>query len=181
MHFVQTEIPGVIVVEPDIFRDPRGYFLETYHETKYRAAGIEGPFRQDNRSWSVHNTLRGLHLQVRHPQAKLVQVIEGEILDVAVDLRSGSPTFGRWVAVILSSDNCRQCYVPAGFAHGFYVMSRFAHVEYKCTELYDAESEVGICWNDPELAITWPTTAPLLSERDRKHPNLAEIRCMLSR
>jgi dTDP-4-dehydrorhamnose 3,5-epimerase len=173
VKFVPTDIPGVVVVEPDVHRDGRGFFLETYHADKYRAGGIEGPFVQDNQSRSVERTVRGLHLQLRRPQGKLIRVIEGEIYDVAVDVRRGSPTFGQWVAVMLSADNFRQCYVPPGFAHGFCVTSPVAQVEYKCTDLYDPASEIGIAWNDPELAIPWPVADPILSERDRRHPPLA--------
>jgi dTDP-4-dehydrorhamnose 3,5-epimerase len=170
-----TELPGVLLIQPDVHRDPRGFFLETYHADKYRALGIHRAFVQDNHSRSVQGTVRGLHLQVRRPQAKLIRALAGEIYDVAVDVRRGSPTFGRWVAVTLSAGNFRQCYIPAGFAHGFYVVSPTADVEYKCTGLYDRPSEVGIIWNDPDLAITWPTAAPLLSPRDRDHPRLADI------
>ena len=175
MRFAPTELPDVIVVEPDVHRDGRGFFLETYHADKYRASGIAGPFVQDNHSQSVAGTLRGLHLQVRRPQGKLIRVIEGEIFDVAVDVRRGSPLFGRWVGVTISGDNFRQCYVPPGFAHGFCVVSAMAQVEYKCTDLYDPASEIGIAWNDPALAITWPVSEPLLSDRDRRHPTLAQL------
>ena len=175
MRFVPTAIPGVLIIEPDVYRDPRGFFLETYHAEKYRAAGVEGPFVQDNHSRSVAGTLRGLHLQLRHPQGKLVRVIEGEIFDVAVDVRRGSPTFGRWVGVTLSAENFRQCYLPPGFAHGFAVMSPIAQVEYKCTDIYDPKSELGIAWNDPAIAIQWPVAQPFLSERDTRHPHLSAV------
>jgi dTDP-4-dehydrorhamnose 3,5-epimerase len=175
VRVLQTEIPGVIVIEPDVHRDGRGYFLETYHAEKYRAAGISEPFVQDNHSRSACGTVRGLHLQLRRPQGKLIRVIEGEIYDVAVDVRRGSPTFGRWVGVTLSDQDFKQCYVPAGLAHGFCVTSPFAQVEYKCTDLYDPESEIGIAWNDPALAIPWPAAVPILSERDRRHLNLADL------
>ncbi len=167
MRFEPTALPGVIVIEPDVHVDARGFFLETYHAEKYRAAGITGPFLQDNVSRSVHRTLRGLHLQLRHPQGKLIRVMEGEIYDVAVDVRRGSPDFGRWVGVHLSGVNFKQCYVPPGFAHGFCVVSDDAQVEYKCTDVYDPASEIGIAWNDPALAIAWPIADPLLSDRDR--------------
>ena len=175
MRFVPTALAGVIVVEPDVCRDDRGFFTETYHAEKYRAAGIEGPFVQDNQSRSIRGTVRGLHLQLNRLQGKLIRVVAGEIFDVAVDVRRGSPSFGRWVSVVLSADNFRQCYVPPGFAHGFSVASEVADVEYKCTELYDAESEIGIAWNDPALAIPWPVESPILSERDRHHPPLASV------
>jgi len=174
VRVVKTELPGVLVIEPEVHADGRGFFLETYHAARYSEHGIDGPFVQDNHSRSTGGTLRGLHLQVRRPQGKLVRVIEGEIFDVAVDVRRGSPTFGRWVAVSLSADNFRQCYIPEGFAHGFCVVTPIAQVEYKCTDLYDPDSEIGIAWNDPALAIPWPVRDPILSNRDRHHPTLAE-------
>jgi dTDP-4-dehydrorhamnose 3,5-epimerase len=164
-----------MIIEPDVFRDDRGFFLETYHIEKYRAGGIVTPFVQDNHSRSVHGTVRGLHLQVGRAQAKLVRVIEGEIYDVAVDVRRGSPTFKQWVGVTLSAENFKQCFVPAGFAHGFSVVSQTAQVEYKCTDLYDPASELGIAWNDPELGIRWPSEQALLSDRDRKNRRLADV------
>ena len=177
MRFVPTDLlPEVIVVEPDVHRDGRGFFLETYHAERYRAGGITGPFVQDNQSLSTAGTLRGLHLQLHpRPQGKLVRVIEGEILDVADDVRRGSPTFGRWVKVTLSAENFKQCYVPPGFAHGFFVVSPTAQVEYKCTDFYDPASEIGIAWNDPTLAIAWPSEQPILSARDTRNPPLAEL------
>ena len=175
MRFVPTELPGVLVIEPDVHQDARGFFVETYHAEKYREGGIEGPFVQDNHSRSVKGTLRGLHLQLRRPQGKLIRVIEGEIYDVAVDVRRGSPTFGCWIGVTLSAANFKQCYVPPGFAHGFCVVSDDAQVEYKCTDLYDPASEIGIAWNDPALGIIWPIAEPLLSDRDRRHPLLAAL------
>jgi dTDP-4-dehydrorhamnose 3,5-epimerase len=175
VRFATTAIPGIIIVESDVYRDSRGYFLETYHADKYRAGGINGAFVQDNHSQSVGGTVRGLHLQLQRPQGKLIRVIEGEIYDVAVDVRRGSPTFGRWVAVTLSAQDFRQCYVPPGFAHGFCVTSAVAQVEYKCTDLYDPASEIGIAWNDPALAIPWPVREPILSDRDRRYATLAEL------
>jgi dTDP-4-dehydrorhamnose 3,5-epimerase len=175
VRFDPTELPGVLIIEPDVYRDGRGYFLETYHADKYRAGGITAPFVQDNHSRSAGGTVRGLHLQLRHPQGKLIRVIEGEIYDVAVDVRRGSPTFGRFVGVTLSADNFRQCYVPAGFAHGFCVVSPLAQVEYKCTDVYDPAGEIGIAWDDPALGIPWPAIEPILSERDRHHPRLADV------
>jgi len=175
VRFMPAAIPGVVIIEPDVHRDPRGFFLETYHAEKYRAAGIDGPFVQDNHSRSARGTLRGLHLQLKHPQGKLVRVIEGEIFDVAVDVRRGSPTFGRWVGVTLSAENFRQCYLPPGFAHGFAVVSAIAQVEYKCTDLYDPKDELGLAWNDPSLAIEWPLGEPFLSARDTGHPLLADV------
>ena len=175
MRFSATELPEVIVVEPDVHRDARGFFLETYQAASYRAAGISLPFVQDNHSRSGAGTLRGLHLQLDPPQGKLIRVIVGAILDVAVDVRRGSPTFGRWVGVELSADNFRQCYIPPGFAHGFCVLSPVAEVEYKCTALYDRASEIGVAWNSPELSIAWPVTAPTLSERDARLKPLSEM------
>jgi dTDP-4-dehydrorhamnose 3,5-epimerase len=174
VRVVETELPGVLVIEPDVHSDPRGFFVETYQSEKYGAYGIVGPFVQDNHSRSAGRTLRGLHLQLRRPQGKLVRVIEGEVYDVAVDVRRGSPTFARWVAVTLSADNFRQCYIPPGFAHGFCVVSPIAQIEYKCTDLYDPQGELGIAWNDPALAIPWPVHDPLLSVRDQHQPTLAE-------
>jgi dTDP-4-dehydrorhamnose 3,5-epimerase len=175
----RTELEDVIVIEPTVHHDDRGFFLETYHIEKYRAVGIDRPFVQDNHSRSVAGTIRGLHLQVRNPQAKLVRVIEGEIFDVAVDVRRGSPTFGRWVGVTLSADNFLQCYIPEGFAHGFCVLSETAQVEYKCTALYDVGGEIGIAWNDPSIGIAWPAAEPILSPRDRQHPLLSDLTARL--
>jgi dTDP-4-dehydrorhamnose 3,5-epimerase len=179
VRVVPTELPGVVVIEPEIHRDGRGFFLETYHAGKYRASGIDLAFVQDNHSRSVGGTVRGLHLQIRRPQGKLIRVIEGEIYDVAVDVRRGSPTFGRWVGVTLSAETFRQCYIPPGFAHGFAVASPLAQVEYKCTDLYDPTDEIGIAWNDPSIGVQWPAAAPILSERDRRNPTLAEVMAVL--
>jgi dTDP-4-dehydrorhamnose 3,5-epimerase len=181
VRFVPTELAGVVLIEPDVHRDGRGYFVETYHADKYRAGGIDGPFVQDNLSRSAGGTVRGLHLQLPHPQGKLIRVIEGEIYDVAVDVRRGSPTFGRWIGVTLSGDNFAQCYLPPGFAHGFCVVSPMALVEYKCTDVYDPSSEIGIAWNDPALGIRWPVATPILSDRDRHNPLLAEMTDRLPR
>jgi dTDP-4-dehydrorhamnose 3,5-epimerase len=175
MRVVETALPGVVVVEPDVHRDGRGFFLETYHADRYREHGIPGPFVQDNHSRSTAGTLRGLHLQLKRPQGKLIRVIEGEIFDVAVDVRRGSPSFGRWVGVTLTAENFKQVYVPPGFAHGFCTVSEVAQVEYKCTDLYDPASEIGVAWNDPALAIAWPVSQPLLSNRDSRHPRLSEL------
>jgi dTDP-4-dehydrorhamnose 3,5-epimerase len=175
VRVIATDLPGVLVIEPDVHRDSRGFFLETWHAAKYARAGITGSFIQDNHSKSVVGTLRGLHLQVARPQAKLVRVIEGEVFDVAVDVRRGSPTFGRWVAVTLTAETFRQCYIPAGFAHGFAVTSATAQVEYKCSDVYDPAAEVGIAWNDATLAIAWPMADPLLSDRDRSNPALNAV------
>ncbi len=175
MRAVATSVPGVLVVEPDVHRDARGFFIETYQAEKYEALGIRDRFVQDNHSRSASGTLRGLHLQVQRPQAKLIRVVEGEIYDVAVDVRRGSPTFGKWIGLTLSAENFLQCYVPVGFAHGFAVTSEVAQVEYKCSDLYDRTCEVGIAWDDPALAIEWPVARPVLSDRDRNNPLLAAV------
>jgi dTDP-4-dehydrorhamnose 3,5-epimerase len=174
MKFIQTELPGVILVEPDVFRDARGFFLETFHAKKYREGGIPYDFVQDNHSCSQRGTLRGLHAQRRHPQGKLVRVLRGEIFDAAVDIRPGSRSFGQWVGAVLSGENFRQIFVPPGFAHGFCVVSESAEVEYKCTELYDKDDEFGIAWNS--VGIDWPVKEPLLSARDAALPRLDELR-----
>ena len=175
MRVVPSTLPGVLVIEPDVREDGRGFFLETYQAERYREHGIVGTFVQDNHSRSIGGTLRGLHLQLRRPQGKLIRVIEGEIFDVAVDVRRGSPAFGRWVGVSLSAANFKQCFIPPGFAHGFCVLSPIAQVEYKCTDLYDPASEIGIAWNDPAIGIAWPVTEPLLSPRDGRHPTLDAV------
>jgi dTDP-4-dehydrorhamnose 3,5-epimerase len=181
VKFVRSAIPAVVIIEPDVHRDPRGFFLETYHLDKYTAGGIPGTFVQDNHSRSTAGTIRGLHLQLRRPQGKLIRVIEGEIFDVAVDVRLGSPSFGRWVGVTLSADNFKQCYIPPGFAHGFAVVSAVAQVEYKCTDFYDPGGELGIAWNDPEIGVAWPVAQPVLSERDHHHPSLSAVAGRLPR
>ena len=176
MRFLPTNLPGVVVVEPRVIRDERGFFLESYHQAKFRTGGIDATFVQDNHSRSSRGTLRGLHAQLRDPQGKLVRVVAGEVWDVAVDIRRGSPTFARWVGVPLSAATLRALWVPPGFAHGFCVLSEHAEVEYKCTALYNPGDELVIAWNDPELAIAWPLREPLLSPRDRAAPRLAEVR-----
>ncbi len=169
MDFIQTEITDVICVEPRIFEDERGFFLETYQADKFTKAGITHTFVQDNHSRSKQGTLRGLHYQIRHAQGKLVRAVVGEIFDVAVDIRRSSPTFGKWVGKVLSAQNRQQLWVPPGFAHGFYVMSDWAEVLYKTTDLYDPQAERCILWNDPTLNISWPLIsgyAPTLSPKD---------------
>ena len=175
MRLVPTDLPGVLIIEPTVYRDARGFFLETYHQRRYTEAGIRGPFVQDNHSYSARGTLRGLHAQVRRPQGKLVRAVEGEMFDVAVDIRRGSPTLGRWVGVVLSGTNFRQLYIPPGFAHGFCVLSEHVHVEYKCTDFYDAADEVTVSWNDPAIGIAWPAAEPVLSTKDRAAPRLAAL------
>ena len=179
--FSPTALQGVVLVEPRVHRDARGFFLETYRASLYAAAGIGPHFVQDNHSRSEGPVLRGLHAQRRRPQGKLVRTVEGEIFDVAVDIRRGSPTFGRWVGAALSAENHRQLYVPPGFAHGFCVVRAPAQVEYKCTDYYDPEDELGIVWNDPELAVAWPQAQPLVSDKDRRLPRLAEVMELLPR
>jgi dTDP-4-dehydrorhamnose 3,5-epimerase len=181
VKIVPTSLPGVVIIEPDVYRDARGFFLETYHQARYAEAGIVGPFVQDNHSYSAHGTLRGLHLQVKRPQGKLVRAVLGEMFDVAVDVRLGSPTFGRSTHVALSGENLRQLYIPPGFAHGFCVVSDRVHVEYKCTDVYDPTDEVTVAWNDPALAIAWPLAEPVLSAKDRSARPLAELRDRLPR
>ena len=174
MRFTPTDLPEVLIIDPDVYRDSRGFFLETFSSGKYRDGGIRLTFVQDNHSRSVAGTLRGLHLQLGAPMGKLVRAVVGSIFDVAVDVRRGSPTFGKWVGVTLSADNFRQCYIPPGFAHGFCVETPVAEVEYKCTALYDKSQEIGVAWNSPEIGVAWPVTAPLLSERDLNLPTLTD-------
>ena len=175
MEFQPLELPEVILVEPKVHRDGRGFFLETYHQRKFADGGVTAEFVQDNHSYSVRRTLRGLHAQLRRPQGKLVRVVLGEIFDVAVDIRPHSPTFGCWVSEVLSGENFHQLYVPPGFAHGFCVLSETAHVLYKCTELYDPQDEIVIAWNDPRIDIAWPVEGPLLSPRDLAAPKLEDV------
>lgn len=172
---IETGLPGVIVLKPKVFRDPRGYFAETYHEQKFAELGITQKFVQDNHSRSSRGTLRGLHYQLRRPQAKLCRVVEGEVFDVAVDIRRGSPTFGKWVGVVLSADEMNQIFIPAGFAHGFVVLSECAQFLYKCSDFYDPAGEGGVTWSDPEIAIQWPIAEPLLSEKDSRYSELRNI------
>ena len=175
MKFLATEIPGVLVVEPKVFADDRGFFLETYHAARFRDGGIGDTFVQDNHSRSSRGVLRGLHYQEPNPQGKLVRAIVGTIFDVAVDIRRGSPTFGKWVGVELTAENKKQLWVPPGLAHGFYVVSEVAEVIYKCTTFYDPPSDRGIAWNDPEIGIDWPFDGePILSAKDAAAPRLVE-------
>ena len=175
MKILSGSLPGILIIEPSVFQDERGFFMETYQQRRYTEAGIESNFVQDNLSYSVRGTLRGLHYQVKHAQAKLVQVIEGTIFDVALDIRRGSPYFGQWTSAHLSDENKRQLFLPAGFAHGFCVLSESAQVVYKCTDFYASEDEGGVLWSDPTLAIAWPISEPLLSEKDSQLPCLADI------
>jgi dTDP-4-dehydrorhamnose 3,5-epimerase len=175
MNIIQTDIDGVLIFEPKAFGDPRGFFMETWSRDRYRDAGLDGDFVQDNVSSSTKGVLRGLHYQYPQPQGKLVQVLRGEVLDVAVDIRVGSPTFGRAVTCVLSEDNHKQFYVPEGFAHGFCVLSEMALFSYKCTNYYNSKTEGGVLWNDPDLAIDWPIDKPALSDKDRICPRLKDI------
>jgi dTDP-4-dehydrorhamnose 3,5-epimerase len=175
MEIIKTSIPEVIVFVPPVFSDSRGYFLETYQQQKYKAAGIPKPFVQDNQSYSTKNVLRGLHFQLRHPQGKLVRVIHGTVFDVAIDMRKNSPTFGKWHGEILSAENKRQMYVPENFAHGFCVLSDSAEFVYKCTDFYVPGDEVGLIWNDPQVGVKWPIEQPILSEKDAVLPSWADV------
>lgn len=174
MRVIATDLPDVIVVEPRVFGDQRGFFLETFHADRYAEAGIRATFVQDNWSRSARGTLRGLHFQEPHAQGKLVSVARGAVYDVALDVRRGSPTFGRWVGYELSEENKRQMWIPPGFAHGFVVTSDSCDFLYKCTALYRPEAECAIAWNDPALAITWPIADPILSPKDAAAPRLAD-------
>jgi dTDP-4-dehydrorhamnose 3,5-epimerase len=165
----------VVVIEPPSFADNRGFFMETYHKKTYETAGLKKFFVQDNISYSMKNVLRGLHYQLRHPQGKLIYVISGEIFDVAVDIRKGSPTFCQWEGVLLSSENKKQIYIPEGFAHGFVVLSETAYVAYKCTALYTPGDEYGVFWNDPAIGIDWPVDAPILSDKDNRNPHIKDV------
>lgn len=175
-EFIKTKIDGMYIIETTAFGDRRGYFMETYNYEEFAKAGIDVRFVQDNQSASKKGVLRGLHFQTRHPQGKLVRVLSGTVYDVGVDLRPGSKTFGQWVGVELSAENKRQFFVPAGFAHGFAVLSDYAEFAYKCTDFYDPEGEGGILWNDPDLAIDWKINLDevILSDKDQRHPTFRE-------
>jgi len=176
MNVIPTEVPDLLIIEPRIFGDQRGFFLETFQAARYASHGIHGPFVQDNFSRSARGVVRGLHLQNPKPQGKLVMVLRGRILDVAVDVRAGSPTFGRHVAVELSDENHRQIWVPRGFAHGFAVLSESADFLYKCDDLYRPSDEITVRWNDPAIGINWGIESPVLSQRDAGAPVLADIK-----
>lgn len=175
MDIQETKLPGVIIIEPRVFGDDRGFFLETWNQARYKEAGIPGTFVQDNLSFSRKGVLRGLHFQNPNAQGKLVYVLQGEVFDVAVDIRLGSPTFGQWASTTLSAENKRQFYIPAGFAHGFCVTSETALFAYKCTDIYNPQAEGSILWNDPDLGIEWPTQTPELSGKDAEGIRLAEF------
>ncbi len=175
MNVIETSLPGVLVLEPKVFGDERGFFMETWNQRRYEEVGLPGRFVQDNLSFSRRGVLRGLHFQNPDQQGKLVYVLSGEVFDVAVDIRQGSPTFGRWESVLLSSENKRQFWIPEGFAHGFLVTSETALFAYKCTAPYNARADGSVLWNDPDIGIEWPIEAPTLSEKDRNAPRLVEV------
>jgi len=171
----ETTLPGVVIIEPVIYPDQRGFFKELYHKEIYNEAGLDKEFVQDNHSHSVKGVLRGLHYQLKNPQDKLVTVFSGEIFDVVVDIRSGSPDFGKWTSIYLSSENKHQIYIPGGFAHGFCVLSDSADVVYKCTDFYSPDDEYGLLWSDEDMNIDWPVSEPIVSEKDKKYLRLKEI------
>jgi dTDP-4-dehydrorhamnose 3,5-epimerase len=175
MRATPTELPGVVIIEPQVFGDQRGFFLETWSQMRYAEAGLPSAFVQDNVSLSARGVLRGLHFQNPKTQGKLVTVLQGEVYDVAVDIRLGSPHFGRWAGVLLSGENHRQLYIPPGFAHGFCVTSETALFMYKCTDFYSPEAERGVMWNDPDLGIRWPVERPTLSAKDSHYQKLRDI------
>jgi len=175
MKTMTTPLQGLIIIEPQVFGDNRGYFLETHHQQRYRNDGIDRVFVQDNLSYSVKGTLRGLHFQITRPQAKLVQVVTGEVFDVAVDIRPQSATFGQWFGTCLSEKNKRQLFIPEGFAHGFCVLSDSAHFYYKCSNYYDSGDERGILWSDPAIGIDWPIKDPVLSAKDGRFGSLSDF------
>lgn len=177
MKVIETSLPGVLVIQPEVHRDRRGFFLETFQAERYREqAGVDLPFVQDNHSRSSRGVLRGLHAQRHHPQGKLVRVSRGAVFDVAVDIDPASQTYGQWVGVTLSCENHRQVWIPPGYAHGFLVLSEVADFQYKCTEYYYPEDEMGVLWKDPEIAIEWPIDSPIVSARDSALPRLSELR-----
>ena len=175
MKVIETALPGVLVIEPQVFGDARGFFYESYNEARFREAGIDARFVQSNVSRSARGVLRGLHYQWPHPQGKFVSVLEGEVFDVAVDIRRGSPHFGQWFGAMLTAENKRHMWIPEGFAHGFCVVSDYATFSYQCTALYDAKSDAGVLWNDPAIGIDWPIAEPRLSDKDIKAPLLKDV------
>jgi dTDP-4-dehydrorhamnose 3,5-epimerase len=175
MKIIETPIEGLLIIEPQIFGDNRGFFYETHHRQRYREYGIDGNFVQDNLSFSVKGTLRGLHFQKKNPQAKLVQALTGEVYDVAVDIRPASATYGKWFGILLSEQNKHQLFIPEGFAHGFCVLSENAHFFYKCSAYYDPQDEGGILWSDQTLAIDWPINNPIISRKDSRLPELSDL------
>ena len=181
MTIHETPLPGVLVLEPKVFRDERGFFIETFSTREIKGSGVGEAFVQDNHSRSSRGVLRGLHYQLNSPQGKLVHVARGRVFDVAVDIRVGSPHFGEWFGIELDDENLKSLWVPPGFAHGFCVLSEIADVIYKCTDLYDGKDDRGIVWNDPKIGITWPTATPIVSEKDAAYEGLSESRDDLPR
>ena len=179
MEVVKTPLGGVLLIKPKVWGDARGYFVETWQQERYAAAGIDLPFVQDNHSKSTYGILRGLHFQKTRPQGKLVHVSLGSVFDVAVDIRPGSPSFGQWYGVELTQDNQWQLWVPPGLAHGFVVTSEYAHFHYKCTEYYCPQDEGAIRWNDPDLGVAWPVECPVLSQKDAVAPSWREFQASL--
>jgi dTDP-4-dehydrorhamnose 3,5-epimerase len=175
MNVKETKLHGVLILEPKVFPDDRGYFLETWNSTRYEQAGVPGHFVQDNISFSKKRILRGLHFQYPQSQGKLIQVLSGEVIDVVVDIRVGSLTYGQWIGEVISEANHRQIYVPPGFAHGYCVTSETAHFSYKCTDFYNPATEHGIIWNDPDVGIEWPIAEPILSPKDKAYPRLKDL------
>lgn len=175
LQIIETALPGVLIVKPRVFADPRGFFMETYRQNVLAEAGIRDNFVQDNHSRSSRGVLRGLHYQLRHPQAKLCRVVQGEVLDIAVDIRLGSPAFGKWVSVVLSGENQQQIYIPEGFAHGFVVRSETADFLYKCSDYFDGADDRGVLWNDPAIGIDWQTAEPILSDKDKRYLPLNQV------
>ena len=175
MQIVETSLSGVLLIKPRVFQDPRGFFIETYRADVLAAAGVQEAFVQDNHSRSSRGVLRGLHYQLRHAQAKLCRVVQGEVRDIAVDVRAGSPNFGKWVGAVLSGENGHVLYIPRGFAHGFVVRSETADFLYKCSDYYDPADDRGVLWNDPALAIDWDTPSPILSAKDQRYLPLSQI------
>ncbi len=175
LQIIETSLPGVLLIKPRVFEDPRGYFMETYRQNVLAEAGIRETFVQDNHSHSSRGVLRGLHYQLRNPQAKLCRVAQGEVLDIAVDVRLGSPHFGKWVGIVLSGENHAQLYIPQGFAHGFAVRSETADFLYKCSDYFEASDDRGVLWNDPAIGIEWQEPSPILSAKDQRYRPLAEI------
>ena len=178
MNVSETSLPGVLVIEPTVYADERGFFMETFHSARFQALGIPADFVQDNHSRSVRGVLRGLHYQEPNPQGKLVRCIRGALLDVAVDIRKGSPQFGKWMSAELSEENKRMLWVPPGFAHGFCALSDVADLAYKCTSLYEAQNDRVILWSDPDIGIKWPFSSPILSSKDAAAPRLMDAKVL---
>ncbi len=180
MKLIETSLPGVVIIEPRVFDDARGFFFESYHSEKFAELGIKSQFVQDNQARSARGTLRGLHYQLQQPQAKLCRVVAGEVFDVAVDIRIGSPTFGKWAGAILSEENKRQIFIPHGFAHGYLVLSERADFLYKCDDFYRGDDGYGIAWNDPQIGIEWPLAGfseneLILADKDSHAPRLCDV------